>query len=133
MARSHLKCERTNDFSYGEIAVNRIPSTSWELPDGRSWSFAGTSEHSCMLKHINHIFSRSTEFVCTCLRSFLFQSVDLFCFCPDCYRQCLARGEAPTCRRQKPCLRREGSHSYYRKLLVITLEVEQRTRHRANQ
>ena len=52
MARCHLKCERTNDFDYGEIAVNRIPSTSCEVLYGRSWSLAGTSEHSCMLKHI---------------------------------------------------------------------------------
>ena len=52
MARSHLKCERTNDFGYGEIVVNRIPSTSQEVLYGRSWSLAGTSEHSCMLKHI---------------------------------------------------------------------------------
>ena len=52
MAQSHLKCERANDFGYGEIAVNRIPSTSRELPDGRSWSLAGMSEHSCILKHI---------------------------------------------------------------------------------
>ena len=52
MARSHLKCERTNDFGYGEIGVNRIPFTSRELPDGRSWSLTGTSEHSYMLKHI---------------------------------------------------------------------------------
>ena len=52
MARSYLKCERTNDFGYCEIAVNRIPSTSWEVLYGRSWSLAGTSEHSCMLKHI---------------------------------------------------------------------------------
>ena len=40
--------------------------------------------------NINHILSRLTESICTCLRSFLFQSVDLFCFCPDCYQQCLA-------------------------------------------
>ena len=52
MARSHLKCERTNDFGFGEIAVNRIPSTSREVLYGRSWSLTGTSEHSCMLKHI---------------------------------------------------------------------------------
>ena len=52
MARSHLKCERTNDFGFGEIAVNRIPSTSCEVLYERSWSLAGTSEHSCMLKHI---------------------------------------------------------------------------------
>ena len=52
MARSYLKCDRTNDFGYGEIAVNRIPSTSREVLCGRSWSLAGTSEHSCMLKHI---------------------------------------------------------------------------------
>ena len=52
MARSHLKCERTNDFGFGEIAVNRIPSTSHEVLYGRSWSLTGTSEHSCMLKHI---------------------------------------------------------------------------------
>ena len=52
MARSHLKCEGTNDFGYGEIGVNRIPSTSREVLYGRSWSLVGTSEHSCMLKHI---------------------------------------------------------------------------------
>ena len=52
MARSHLKCEGTNDFGYGEIADNRIPSTSREVLYGRSWSLAGRSEHSCMLKHI---------------------------------------------------------------------------------
>ena len=39
-------------FGYGEIVVNRIPSTSWEVLYGRSWILAGTSEHSCMLKHI---------------------------------------------------------------------------------
>ena len=52
MARSYLKCDRTNDFGYGEIAVNRIPSTSREVLYGRSWSLVGTSEHSCMLKYI---------------------------------------------------------------------------------
>ena len=40
MARSYLKCDRTNDFGYGEIAVNRIPSTSREVLCGRSWSLA---------------------------------------------------------------------------------------------
>ena len=39
-------------FWLWEIAANRIPSTSRELPDGKSWSLAGMSEHSCMLKHI---------------------------------------------------------------------------------